>query len=171
MSTTTDIISADALTPATIEARTLALSTDSPPEQVRELILARAALKERVREVSDGTDAFLKEWIEANGEIEIGDKRWYVGPVKKVKCRDVARAAQCIATVFGISGTAELAAFVSLLASDALKQGAVRKALEERGLPDMFDELFDTTVEKDVQTGKVLKRVHEVDGRFIGRNQ
>lgn len=150
----------------TFEKETLALSIDSPPEQVREVILARAALKERVREVCDGLDAFLLEWIPANGEIEIGEKRWYVAPVKKVKCRDVARAAQCIAGVFGIPHTADLAAFVSLLASDALKQGAVRKALEERGLPDMFDELFETTVEKDVQTGKPLKRVHEVNDAF-----
>lgn len=148
----------------TIEAlttRTLALSTESPAEQVVNLILARDAAKERLREACAGVDAFLKEWLEANGELELGDKRFFVGTETKKKDRDVARTYQCLRE---LSKPVEL---VGLLSTSAFKPGAVEKFLAEKGVPDMFGELFDVTVETDLKTGKPLKKVREVNQRFL----
>jgi hypothetical protein len=144
-----------------------AIDTDSPAELVATAIIALNRLKERTREIEQQFKAGpLKEWLSKHGQIEIGPVRYYVGTETKVKCRDTAVAATFIAEACGISAEG-LQKFVAMLASDCLKQGAVNAFLVEIGLPDMFEELFEVKVVEDVKTGKPLKKVREINDRFI----
>lgn len=143
------------------------ITPETPADDVVAVHTLLGALKERVRELDAMfRDGPFKEWLEAHGgrELEIGDKRFFVGPVKKEKCRDVAQACECFITM-----ASDLAEFATLLAADAFKPGAARKFLAAREVPDTFEELFAVTYELDVQTGKPRKKVQEINTAFVAR--
>lgn len=128
-----------------------------------EMILAVDSLCHLASEVRQLRDEALKPWIEANGEIIIGEDKWFVGPNKKEKDRDVGATFDCLHDLAG----SDHAAFVSLLSTNAFKPGAVKRFLKDKSVPDMYEVLFDVTVEMDVQTKRPKKTVQRINEQFV----
>lgn len=110
------------------------------------------------REAKRQLEAALIQFIDANGDIELGDKRWYVGHDKSYKRRtDLEVAVSALLEATG----GDVAAFCGLLSSGALKPAACRLVLGER-----FADHFETVVERDLKTGAPRRAVKVHDARF-----
>ena len=115
-------------------------------------------LKRVAREFSQMAEAAQIDFVNRNGEVTVGDVRYYVGNVNSTKCNDNKAAVQALLTVTG--GDADKLA--ECIASDGLKPGACRTVLA-----DQFDAHFTTTAKSDLKTGKPTKALHRVDSRFV----
>lgn len=125
-------------------------------EEVIEALNVRAAMKTRMKEVDAAFEAAVIAWIQANGEIECGDIRWYVGPEKKTDCYDQEETLRALLETGGVDGVA------ACLASGAFKPGACRKVLG-----DQWEDYFLTTEKPDLKTGKPKHGLRSVDKRFL----
>lgn len=110
-------------------------------------------------------DDALYNWIEANGDLVIGDERLYIGTEKVTKCRNVADVLHTFLRTGGVEDIAEC------LSSNAWKHGAVRKRLvemlgEEQG-DAAFASLFEVSEKPDVKTGVATKKVIAINTRFL----
>lgn len=146
-----------------MDERALALRIASLPsakavEEVLAVMNDVERFQIKAREIKGQLDAALIAYIDEHGEIELGDKRWYVGNETDYKQRtDIETTVSAILEVTG----GDLSAFCSLLASDALKPGACKKALGDR-----FGELFEAVKKPDLKTGKPKRIVKVADQRF-----
>lgn len=135
------------------------LSTDSPKEQVLDVYDRVCLLKSLAKELAQMADAAMVEWIKANGEIEVGDLRYYVGKSKDTKCKDVRRTMESALNATG----GDVDALVGLLSSGAWKPGACRQVLP----PEEYAECFHTVEVEDVKTGKPKVGLQKVNTAFI----
>ncbi len=112
-------------------------------------------LGEVYRELKENLETATIAYIEKNGEIRDGEKRYYVGPNKSTKCLDIRKTAEA---VFEVSG-GDWDAFVECLSSGAFKPGHTKKLLGDKA-----EALFEDTETKDLKTGEVgKKRLQAVD--------
>lgn len=135
------------------------LSPEAPVEQVLTVRERIDAATQRLREVKGMIDDAMLQWINANGEIEHGTIRYYVGKTTTKKCRDNAKTIE--AAYEAVEGDADR--FAELLSSNAFKPGACSKVFTD----EQFDECFEVVEQQDVKTGKPKKSVHKVDSRFL----
>ena len=129
-------------------------------EEAARLVDLIDAMKRRLREVNDQCNRTLMEYIKKNGDLEVGESRYYVGSEKRVKCR--GNEATTKAIVEATDG--DISSLAAALCSDPWKHGHVRTVLGN----DKFDELFLTEAVEDVKTGKprkVLKKANDKYGR------
>lgn len=89
-------------------------------------------------------------YIQANGEIEDGGNRWYVGTEKKTKCLSANGVLEAILSVSG----GDLDKVAACLVSNPFKPAATKDLVG-----DQADALFETTVTPDLKTGKPKKKV------------
>lgn len=140
-------------------AEVSSLSPDAPVEQVLAVSDRIDAATQRLREVKEMIKDAMKDFINANGEIEIDTVRWYVGVEKIKKCKDNARTIEIAYEAVG--GDADR--FSELLGANAFKPGACSKVMTD----EQFAECFEVVVRQDLKTGKPKKSVHKVDSRFL----
>lgn len=126
-------------------------------EEVVKALDLRNRLREFVRELDGQVEAATIRWIDANGEIEVGDIRYYVGAEKKVRCVDTTRTAEAILERVGGS----VGDFVATLVSQPFKPGAAQSVLG-----DESDRLFSVTHVQDLKEGKPRKRLKVANERF-----
>ena len=120
---------------------------------------ALAELAQKVKEFRAEVEQALIENIDAHGDIDLGDKRLYVGVDRTYKCKDVRGA---FVALFEATGGEE-ALMVEHLASGCFKPGACKATLADR-----FAELFVEDVSKDVKTGSIRRIVKVHDPKFGG---
>lgn len=142
-----------------VEREAALVSEDHTPEQVAEVIEKVDFVAAQVRQIKKILEEQLIDWINANGDLQIGHKRYYVGPYKRYRARDQMRIADVVLSLT----QGDLQSFVEYLSASAFKPGMVKKAV---GLNE-FDELYETVIRDDVKTGKPKKGVHTVDTRFL----
>lgn len=140
-------------------AEVSALSPDAPVEQLLTVRDRIDAAMQRLREVKQMGDEAAIAWINANGDIEVGTVRYYVGVTKTKKCKDTAATVE--AAYEAVEGDA--GRFAELLSSNAFKPGACAKVMSE----EVFAEHFEVIEQQDLKTGKPKKSVHKVDSRFL----
>jgi hypothetical protein len=102
---------------------------------------ARAA----VQSLAQRFEAACIGWIDANGDLIDGDKRYYVGHDKKHKCRDVRATLEALLVETG----GDLDALNTCLSS-----GAFKPATTMTTLGDKAAEFFETQITQDLKTGK-----------------
>lgn len=136
---------------------TAALDLDTPAEKVLAAIELRAALKEAVRALDAAMEPKLVAWLEANGQLECGTKRYYAGVRKDTKCVDQG------ATLTTLLETASVETIAECLASGAFKPGKCREVLP----PEEYARLFETKETGELREGKPVKRLQTVDERFL----
>ena len=139
-----------------------AINTVESGEATRDQVLAALnfldALKEATRGLGERLEPAVIKWIEANGEISFGDIRYYVGPNKTTKCKDLTETA---ATLLELGGVETL---VKGLSTSAFKHGACRTLIEDSAI---YDKLFETTEVQDLKTGTAKPpRLQKVNERF-----
>lgn len=135
-------------TPADIERQILALSTSSSPDEIREAICASDWLMSRARDVQQLTKQVVIEWIDANGEFDIGDMHYSVGYPLSVKCIDVFQTGHTVLKATG----GDFDQFLSVLAAQPYKHASVRSFI---GI-DLHNQLF-----KSFRTGKLISGVSQ----------
>lgn len=128
------------------------------------------AFLKRAKEFKEQIDAAFIAWMQQNKkDIEYtvdgnGNAiRFYLGFPKIKKCRDVGKALQVLLEQSG----GDWDAVVMCLSSNAIKPGAVGSFLEDKGLTDKFEELFEVTERVTLEEGKPKKQLMTVDTRFL----
>ncbi len=123
------------------------------------LLVKIDAATKRAKELKVGLEKFLIDWLPSHGnEMVVGDVVYFVGPKKKVKCRNIH------ATVDALYRAAEgdESVFCDVLSSSAIKIGAARKLLGDA----KFEELFETVIEQDLEH-KPVKALQSFNTKFI----
>jgi hypothetical protein len=113
-------------------------------------------LKDEVRQLAGVCEAAIIRWIEENGDITVGDVRYYVGPEYKHKCVNVPAAVEAVLNATG----GDMKVFCDCLTSQPFKPASTRKVLGED------TPLFETTTELDIKTGKPKRGLQRSDARF-----
>jgi|13_taG_2_1085334.scaffolds.fasta_scaffold90657_2 hypothetical protein len=135
----------------------LAINDESDAANVCEALDLIDVYKRAIREADRLLKEQLIDWINANGELTIGEKRYYVGNTKKTKPVNLERL--CEAAITHAEG--DFGAFAEALSANAFKPGAC-KAL----LGDEWGQHFIVEVVDDVKTGKPKKDIKVIDERF-----
>jgi len=135
------------------------ITTAMSPDQVAQTWSTLLALEKRMREVKNSMRDQMIEWIDANGELLIGDVRYYVGTVTKNRCNDITRTLEQVMNSAG--GSMEDVA--GTLSSNAFKHGATRNLVGDA----KFHELFTVEQVPDLKTGKPRRELKSADTRFL----
>lgn len=139
--------------------RVLSLGTKAPKEDVAAMLDLIACYKRRIKEVDDLFEKMAIEWVEANGDLDIGNGiRYYVGTPSTTKCIDKKTA--LVGLLEATAGDVD--ALCEHLASDPIKHGAARKTLP----PEVYAKCFETTTKKTLEEGKPKKRLLAANDRF-----
>lgn len=112
-------------------------------------------LSEIARELKAKTEAAALEWIEVNGPIENGDKRWYVGRDKVTKCRDVAGTFRAILEATG----GDVDEIATCFSTGAFKPSATMKMLGAKA-----NDLFEVTTNPDL-------KLKAIDRKLTGKDE
>lgn len=123
----------------------------------KEEVMSALAFKQQLGEIYRALNYRFEQaaiaWIDKNGEIEEGEKRWYVGTVTNRKCKDVRKALDAILTTSG----GDLDTLVCALSTSCFKPST---AMEILG-PTATDHFTSETV-LDLKTGKPRKALKGV---------
>jgi len=109
-----------------------------------------ARLKEIARELSQQCEARAIAWVEKNGDLYAGEKRYYVAPNTSTKCKSVRGTLESLLK----ATNGDFDAVVACLSSDCFKHGACRDILPG----DEYADLFETKQTNDLKTGKPSPR-------------
>jgi hypothetical protein len=137
------------------------LDESADVEAVIDLYQRTQVVKRKLREFDQELKAEMVRWIDANGEIEIGTRRFYVGPKRTVKVIDKEAAAESLLEALG----GDLTEFVECLTSEPFKQGHVKKLVG----PNRHNELFRTETVTELKEGKArpVRELAVVDTRYL----
>ena len=150
-------INADLIRMTTDAAR--AITTEADADTVCRAITFRDALKDATRALCDQIEESVIEWIRVNGEVSIGDVRYYVAPNKDTKCKSVLGTLRAALEATG----GDVDSIAQLLSASAWKPGACKKVLGE----DVCRALFETRETDALKTGEPPRdRLQASDGRF-----
>lgn len=127
-------------------------------EQVLQSIDIIAGLKAKVKELDTNHKAALLAWLQFNGDLEVGELRYYVGTDKHTKCNNNRQTVEAILNACA----GDVDSLASCIASDGLKTGACKTVLGDDG----FASHFTTIVVSDVKTGKPKRKVLTANNRF-----
>lgn len=177
-----------------LRKRVLTLDRETGKEDLLDVMMLADRLAADLKAVRNLLDSVVLDWIKGNGSIQVGDVRYYVGPVTNVKCLQPEHAVQALfrkaapggwdavrilETMLTESGGDLEAAGQALggyldqaleifagafLSSGGLKEGAAKKALGED-----FLLYFSVSQVDDVKTGKPKQEVKKADDRFMRR--
>lgn len=143
---------------ARLEASVFDLSTQDDVNTALDLLHRAQLAASRARDIKSLCEGKLAEWIDKNGEINLGEVRYYVGTTKTHKPKDIRGAvADLLDACHG-----DLDAFCDLLSSNPFKCGEVKKALQ-----DKFEQSFLTEFKLDLRTGKPARELKQVNTRFL----
>ena len=137
----------------------LAAISVMPGEATRDEITAALdaadQARREARQVSDAIEAIAKDWIAENGEVVIGETRYYVGPKKTIKPRSIA----LIFETLHKRGTADL---LACLSSDPFKQGTVKKTVGQ----EVWDTLYEVKVDVNLEAGELTEKIKKANDAF-----
>jgi hypothetical protein len=145
-------------TPADIERQMLALSVASSVDEMCGGICASDWLMSRARAIHRLKNEIGVNWIEHNGEFDLGHAHYSVGYAYVVKCRDVAQAGHAVLAAAG----GDFDQLLATLVSQPFKHASVRSLIGAT----LHGQLFDAR-----RTGRLVNGVPErilkrVDTRF-----
>lgn len=136
------------------------LTTEASAEKVAEVLGEVEFVARQLKELRANLDAALLEWVTTNGELVIGDQKFYAGTKSVTKCTDQRAALEAI-----INATAgDLDAIAAVLASGAFKYGTARSLGEE------VARFFETTTVPDLKTGLPVREVKTINLKYAGRD-
>lgn len=116
-------------------------------------------LGEVQRELKERVNKAAIKYIQANGDIQDGTRRFFVGPNKTTKCLDLRKTVEAVLTAAG----GDIDALVDVLSTDAFKPGATKKLIKDKA-----KDLFETkeTNKLELEQAKPEMKLQEVDSRF-----
>lgn len=126
-------------------------------EQVLTALEFVKRLGEVQRELKERVNKAAISYIQAHGPIEDGTRKFYVGPNKTTKCKDLRGT---VAAVLDAAG-GDVDAMVDCLSTDAFKPGATKKLLKDRA-----GEFFETKETNKLEFEASVPKLQETDSRF-----
>lgn len=138
---------------ATIDATTCGLGEDSSIDDFANAAGMIDAVKARIKEIERLWDDAARAFIEKNGPFILGDKKYVVGTPRKVKCDDMAGG---VAALYDktVGKDGDWDAFVTCLASNAIKQGEAAKVLP----PEIWARFFTVSYEPSLEAKSIGKK-------------
>lgn len=136
-----------------------ALTPISTVEDVLEIYMAAEMHAKAMRWLKQQVEKLMIDHINANGDIEVGPVRYYVGNTKKVKAIDNSQVLNALYEK--LAGDEEQVCLC--MSSNPWKPGGIKKLLDDE---KKFDELFTTTTVDDLKTGKPKKGLKRIDSRY-----
>ena len=143
---------------AALRKDVLAIHDEVDAGQVCQAIDKIDAYKRAIKEIDATFKQALIEWINRNGEVTLGTKRYYVGTTTKTTARDLERLTE--AAITACQG--DFGRFCEALSSNAYKPGKCREILGDDWGIHFYEEVV-----KDVKSGKPKKDVKMIDERFV----
>jgi hypothetical protein len=125
-----------------------------------EVLLAMACVQQAravVQAMAQRFEAAAINWIDTNGDLEDGDKRYYVGNDRRYKCKDVRATLEALLTETG----GDLDAINACLSTGAFKPGTTMTTLGSKAA-----EHFETTITKDLKTGKPKRMLKSANTEY-----
>lgn len=145
-----------------VQRQIVALSPESDAEAAANAWLAVEALGRAHREIKAQLERQLIEWIDANGDLTVGEElRLYVGREKTTKCFDPVAALDVIVR----TSAGDIEKVGAVLSANPFKPAAVRKLIG----PELFEAYFDEQVKPDLLTGKPLRSLKALNPKFLPR--
>lgn len=147
--------------PGDIERQVVSVSPVSPLDALSAALDAAEWLLSRARTIDALMKQIAMEWIERNGEFDIGDQHYSVGYSTTVKCLDVPQAGHAVLEAAG----GDVDQLIAVLVAQPYKHGTVRSLLDQR----LYASFFKVTRSGRLVNGvpeRVLKRA---DKRFLPR--
>ncbi len=155
-------MSETSIIPATatdLKVQVLALNDKATAEQVLTVYDAILSALGRLKEIKEGCEGAMMDWIAANGDLILDDTRRYVLSYDKTtKCNDVPAAVEEIMK----ATEGDFKRFCDVLSSGAIKHGAARKVLD----PQVYERIFTTTVKTSLDN-KPIKVLTKLDEKFM----
>ena len=111
---------------------------------VRDAVKAMAAA---IRHLNKQVELAMINWIDTNGEITVGEARYYVGITRKTKAKNNSMVYDTL--IQELQGDQD--AVMQCMSANPWKPGGIKKLLND---DDKFGDLFDVTIDKDLKTGK-----------------
>lgn len=135
-------------------------SAAATPEYIADVMGRVDAALERAKAIKAALKEAMVEHILATGrDLVIGEVRYYAAQEKETKC---VRQLEAVEAVFkAVGGDCE--GFKACLSSNAFLPGQCRKVLP----PDVFADLFVTTVKTKLKDGVPQKQLCSVNPKFI----
>ena len=126
-------------------------------DQIIAALDAVDTLKETVDMLGELSEAAAIRYIKANGDIEVGTVRYYVGTTRTTKVVDAAVTfAELLDRVGG-----DFKEFTATLVAQPFKPSAARTVLG-----DAYEKFFHTKIVDDLMTGKPKRSLKRSDTRF-----
>lgn len=141
-----------------LQDEVLTITTRDHVERVSVLLDRVKAAKDLIRQIEQYLTEKMIEYIDANGEITIGDVRYYVGPKKITKCIDVPGAVAALL----IASEGDFGKLCEFFTSQPLKYGACKEPLG-----DQWDQFFRVEEVQDLKEGKPKKALQSVNTKFL----
>lgn len=129
-----------------IEQRILPPVQDEPADDVAKRLGDAQIALSRVTAAKQAFFAGFASWLEHNGDLVIGQTRWYFGVNKTWKCLDKVMTVESILDHAG----GDLHEFARFLSSKPFKEGSIKASLP----PGVFEQIFVREVATVAKTGK-----------------
>jgi hypothetical protein len=142
-----------------LRSEAVSIASEQSAERVADIFTRVKSAKAYMREIEASLEAALIDWIEEHGDLQVCEKRYYVGRETKVSCTDKAGAIEAILR----ASYGDVATLLGVLCSEPFKPGATLVLVG----PEAFQQCFASEVTKDLKTGKpkrVLKQVNPMGG-------
>jgi hypothetical protein len=144
-----------------LERRILSLRPDAKADAAAALMAQVNAVVELAQRLKWLTWEQVFGWVRANGPLQVGQSRYYIGDKTVTECTDVAKAVDLILEACG----GDLGQFCKCLASRPLKHGWCRGVLKAR-----WGEVFRVRVANELKEDGTPRQYLKVDNGFgMGR--
>ncbi len=144
------------------ETGRFAITPQSPPDAVAVVIDKVAVIKERMKALNEWLDAAVTEWVRANGPLQFGPYKYYIGDVTKVEWTDTPGA---LDAAFAASGGDWQTFARDFLAKDPIKHGSFEQHVGEAEAAKYFKRVKVEELRDNVAT--VKRKLQKSDVRFI----
>jgi len=146
-------------TPTFIEAQVIGVTTGSSLDDLAAALDASDCLLGRAKMIDRLVRQVAMNWIDCNGEFDIGPMHYSVGYTTTFKCLDVPQTGHAILSSFG----GDLEQVFALLVAQPFKHGSVRRCIDAA----MYKRLF-----RSQRVGRLVNGVPQrvlkcVDPAFI----
>lgn len=151
----------------TVEAlalRVVEMETTTAKEEVLDLREILAFMAGQMKELRERLDEKLIDWIDANGAIQVGSRRIYVGTKKDTKCRALKPALQALMESSG----GDWEQFCACLSSNAIKYGAAKTVMTPDVWATHFEVVEKTELKEDGKE-KPIRQIVDLDETFLKR--
>jgi hypothetical protein len=146
---------------STIEQSVWAIAPETHIDTVAAVIDRVGYVEKQLKEFKASLEERLTEWVKTNGDLTIGDVRYYLGTKKTTKCANVPETIQAILETTG----GDFDRLCEHLSSGCVKYGAAKETLGD----ERFGLLFTVAEETEIREGKPVKvkRLQKTNDAFV----